>query len=661
MKKLEGWWLHIKNFIYKQKMLFILLAAFLTAAVLTALLNLPGLMGGTSEEITVPEQNGIYDLTGAASLEKAVFRLPPGTSYYPDTYLAPENVNTSVPESIDRYKEIRSDYLSQRFVVIVPDSSSVYTLTFTLSSRHALRVFVNGVLTGQTGKPGTAKISTEVWENNITCNASAKNGKMEIILHSAQFYHAKSGASLAELRLSKSGTVPEPYFFARIKGTVIIGALLCAAVLLLGTYLMLFRTRTTLYFATACIVMSLREFLQSQIWTYFPISGNLSFMLEYLSVVLLTVFLSLYLGQYATGTFLRCIQYTAIFGSCAYGVCIIFGDSVFYTSVLKYYQIFLALCIVPGITGLLLKMRKPAREQGAAIFGIAVFYLAALYDIVMYSDIFGDRSNIPVAETAMLVFVLAQTVSLFLMSNRVLAETKAAEHTLEAEKSALESLNRLKTEFLSNVSHELKTPLTVISGYAQLIFSLLSGSENTAVRNKARIISSEADRLALMVGQVLDVTRIEEGGLLLKKCPCHIDELIYQAVETHFPILNKGDNRLEINVKLDLPDVNVDSDSITQVLVNLIANALRHTAHGVITVSACQAGEFMEISVSDTGTGMSPEALSGVFTRFRAGASETGTGLGLYICKYLVEEHGGIIKVNSMPGKGTTVSFSLPL
>ena len=129
----------------------------------------------------------------------------------------------------------------------------------------------------------------------------------------------------------------------------------------------------------------------------------------------------------------------------------------------------------------------------------------------------------------------------------------------------------------------------------------------------------------------------------------------------HFPILNKGGNRLEIDVSLDLPMVEADPGRITQVLVNLIANALRHTDQGLITVSASAVEGFVQLSVSDTGKGISEDELRGLFTRFRAGSGETGTGLGLYICKYLVEEHGGTIQVESAVNQGTTVTFSLPL
>ncbi len=659
----------IKNFIDKHRLPVILLAALLTLAALTALVRLPWFAGAEPPSVTVAEQNGVYDLTGIADIDGTLIHLSPGTAYYPNTYLPPENTDTAGPESIDRYEEIRADYLSQRFVLMLPDNSDVYTLTFTLSGRHAMRVYVNGRLAAQTGRPGTTKQATEVWENNITFDAAAADGKMEIILHSAQFYHAKRGASLAELNLSKAGTASDPFALDRITGMAVAGVLLSAAALLLGIYLLLSHTTATLYFALACVVMALRELLQSQAWTYFPIPGNLSFMLEYLSVVLLTVFLSLYLGQYATGRFLRGVQYTAILGSCVYGLCVLLGDSLLYTSVLSYYQILLVLCIVPGIAGLFWNMRRPTKEQGAAIYGIAVFFLAALSDILMYSDLFGDGPNAPISEMAMLVFVLAQTVSLFLMNNRVLAQAKEAEQKLETEKSALESLNLLKTKFLGNVSHELKTPLTVMSGYAQTTKQLaqqpdtLDGGE---VSRRMTLISSEAERLSLMVGQILDVTRMEEGRMVMEPAPCYADEIIHAAIETHYPILNKNQNRLNIRIESGLPAVQADAARISQVIVNLISNAVRFTANGLITVSARREGSHILVCVEDTGTGISPEQLPYIFERYsqkqKSGVGQdTGTGLGLYICKHIVEQHGGAIWIESEEGRGTSVFFTLPV
>lgn len=631
------------------------------------LASLDWLTGEARQSITITEQDGIYDLTDLGDLKDTTVKLSPGLIYYPNAFLMPEQVDIAIPESTDRLEEVNADYFSQRFVLKVPESGGVYAMSFRLSGRHALQVYVNGRLVAQNGQVGTTKQDTEVWENNITFTGVASEGELDIILHSSQFFHARGRASLAELSVSK--TRNDPFLFGRLKGLAVMGAFLCASLLLLGIYMMLSRTQATLYFALACIVMALRECLQSQAWVYFPISGNLSFMLEYVSLVLLTILLTLYLTQYASGKFLRVVRHTAIFGSLAYGACVLWGDSIFYTSLLKYYQLLLVVCIVPGITALFWKMSNPNREQSTAIFGIAVFYLAALSDIAMYSNIFGDHINRPISEFAMLVFLIAQTMSLFQMNNRVLAEAKAAEQKLEAEKTVLESLNQLKTEFLGNVSHELKTPLTVISGYAQSALQLgekPQARDGDEISRRMTLISSEAKRLSLLVGQILDVTRIEEGHMVMEPALCYVDEIIHAAVATHYPILNKNRNRLDIHIESGLPVVYADAARISQVIVNLIANAVRFTANGTIAISAKQDQENILISVSDTGVGIAADQLAHVFERYGKGkkngaGQDTGTGLGLYICKHIVEQHEGEIWVESQQGRGTSVFFTLPL
>ncbi len=659
----------IQGLVNKHRLLVTILAAFLTGLALMLFVRLPGMINSEPESITVEEANGVYALTDITDCKTAV-TLPPGPTYYPNTLLTPENVESTAPVSTAKFDALHADYLSQRFVVELPDNSDVYTLTFSLSGRHAMLVYVNGELVGQSGQPGTTKQDSEVWENNLTCYATPIDGKMDIILQSSQFYHFRSSAQLATLNIQNTASVPNGGLTDETKGFLVMGAFVCAAALLLCIYLLLSHTKATLYFALACLAMALRECIQSQAWVDFSfLSGNTSFLLEYLSVALLTIFLSLYLGQYAVGRFLHAVQYTAIIGSLIYGLCVLFGDSVFYTSILIYYQILLVLCIVPGISGLFWTMRNPIKEQSAAIYGIAVFFLAAISDILMYNNVFGyQHPKTPISEAAMLVFVLAQTVSLFLMNNRVLAESKAAEQKLVAEKDALETLNRLKIEFLGNVSHELKTPLTVMSGYAQTTNQLaerpgeLDGGE---VSRRMKLISSEAERLSLMVGQILDVTRMEEGRMAMEKRSCHMDEIIYGAVETHYPMLNKNQNRLKIRIERGLADICADPARISQVIVNLISNAVRFTSEGVITISAEQDENQILVRVSDTGCGIAPERLAHLFERYggkqkSGGGQDTGTGLGLYICKHIVEQHGGIIWIESEEGRGTSVFFTLP-
>lgn len=239
---------------------------------------------------------------------------------------------------------------------------------------------------------------------------------------------------------------------------------------------------------------------------------------------------------------------------------------------------------------------------------------------------------------------------------------------LAEQNAALDRINQLKTEFLSNVSHELKTPLTVMSVIAQQSKSGLNEYPELAeMSEQMHVIAAEADRLGLMVAQVLDMTRIEEGRMVVMLRSCNISEIIQSTMNTYYPLLKKNSNRLVLTPCDELPDVFADPDRVAQILVNLLQNAIRHTSGGTITVSAERSGDYIAVTVQDTGEGIEPERLPLLFKRFESRDSkkerktkDTGTGLGLYICKHIVETHNGEISIESELGKGTAVTFTLP-
>jgi len=233
----------------------------------------------------------------------------------------------------------------------------------------------------------------------------------------------------------------------------------------------------------------------------------------------------------------------------------------------------------------------------------------------------------------------------------------------QQEKEALEEANRMKTALLSDASHELKTPLAAMSGYAQNAeMELANGGNTTLIQEKLRRISSESNRMALMVTQILDATRIEEGRMVLELAPCDIESLVRETVETYFGVLNKNNNRLLLRIPLELPEVEADSSRLQRVFVNLISNALKHTKNGTILVKAEEDEDHVKVTVMDTGSGISEEDMPHIWERYYKGKhSETGTGLGLFICKFIIESHGGRIWAESEVGKGTAFMFTLPL
>ena len=261
----------------------------------------------------------------------------------------------------------------------------------------------------------------------------------------------------------------------------------------------------------------------------------------------------------------------------------------------------------------------------------------------------------------MMILSVICVFALFLVISAILSK-KIADPVV-SEHDMLVQVNEMKTTFLSDASHELKTPLAAMSGYAQdAELDLMNGGEKSTVQNKLRRISSEANRMALMVTQILDATRIEEGRMVLEKAPCDLDALVRKTVETYFAVLNKNNNRLILRIPIDLPPVDADSTRLQRVFVNLISNALKHTKDGTVLIKAEADDGIMRVTVKDTGCGISPEDLPHIWERYYKGKhSETGTGLGLFIVRFIVESHGGTINVESEQGKGTAFTFTLPL
>ena len=150
--------------------------------------------------------------------------------------------------------------------------------------------------------------------------------------------------------------------------------------------------------------------------------------------------------------------------------------------------------------------------------------------------------------------------------------------------------------------------------------------------------------------------------MVLEKAPCDLDSLVRETIETYFAVLNKNHNRLIIRIPLELPRFEADQSRLQRVFVNLISNALKHTKEGTILIQAEAEGGHLTVTVSDTGCGISPEDLPHIWERYYKGKqSETGTGLGLFICKFIIESHGGTIRAESEAGKGTSFIFTLPL
>ena len=227
----------------------------------------------------------------------------------------------------------------------------------------------------------------------------------------------------------------------------------------------------------------------------------------------------------------------------------------------------------------------------------------------------------------------------------------------------LEEQERLRAEFLSRVGHELRTPLTAVKGSVATLLEPPSPLSSAELRQFFTIIDAQVDRMHLLIGDLLDVARIETGTLPLSPEPTDVAGLAGDA-RTAFHGRG-GRHEVEIDLAPDLPWVMADRTRIGQVLGNLLANAARNSPESSpIRVSAAREGVHVAVSVSDDGTGIPAESLPHLFRRFSrvdAGEPRGDAGLGLAVCKGIVEAHGGRIWAESDgPGLGARFSFTIP-
>lgn len=227
--------------------------------------------------------------------------------------------------------------------------------------------------------------------------------------------------------------------------------------------------------------------------------------------------------------------------------------------------------------------------------------------------------------------------------------------------------NRAKSEFISLVTHELRIPMTSIRGYADLLLAELAGPLSDSQKQFLKTIRRNLDRMAVLVGDLADINRMESGRMTFELGEFDLNQLVEEVARDLADALDARQQTLTLALAPLLPAAYADRTRIVQVLENLLDNAHKYTPEGgAITVWTQRVGDRLEVAVSDNGIGISPEDQARLFTQFfrsdhDAVRAQNGWGLGLSIARKLVEAQGGQIEFNSVLGEGSTFSFTVPL
>ena len=295
--------------------------------------------------------------------------------------------------------------------------------------------------------------------------------------------------------------------------------------------------------------------------------------------------------------------------------------------------------------------QKLTRLDGLTLLAILLFVVMLILEGIST----GSNSTVNhfgITPLAMVVCILL----LAIVNNEKINRQKMQLEQEQQRNKLLLQINATNNDFLRTVAHELKTPLTVISGYAQLIeFQMENGTSSPKTPERLKTIRSEADRLAQMVTRLMDYTYGKTRDAELNAVD--VDALLKSAAAIMTPVCEKKQNAL-IFQNDSASQIHGNAELLLQVLINLIVNASRHTENGRITVEAADGEGFVSFTVSDSGEGIAPDAVPHIFEK---GYSTDGSrGLGLSICRDTVGMHGGTLELVSTGPNGTTFCFTVP-
>lgn len=248
-------------------------------------------------------------------------------------------------------------------------------------------------------------------------------------------------------------------------------------------------------------------------------------------------------------------------------------------------------------------------------------------------------------------------VSILIIMWLLLVNTKRT-----AQKNQIQALANLRRELIANISHDLRTPITVMQGYIETLLMKINTVSKADNERYLNVLLSNAERLAAMVSQLFEYSKLEAKQITLHKEHFLINELVGDIFQDYKLIAEKKGVHIHIEQEAQIPGVFADIVLIERVIQNLMNNALKYTPEkGQITIQISNKAKAVEVEISDTGKGISQEKLPYIFNRYHKGHNSTGAGLGLTIVKMILELHGSSIQVNSVIDEGTTFVFALPV
>ncbi|RIE00676.1 ATP-binding protein [Cohnella faecalis] len=627
-------------------------------------------------------RSGVLDLSQWNNKKQRIVKLDGQWEFYWKRLLTPESFQSTTadkPEA-DAFMKVPSQwnnrwvngeyldaygYATYRMVLKNLPVGGVFALK-KANVRFSSAIYVNGHKLLEDGKP-SANASDYKYGNMPQIGFfQADRGDVEIIVQAANYDYVNAGIPLSLLFGEQSAmldmqqkTVAREFAVLAILGGLALLFLIC----FVAAALYFKKDYTLLVFSGICVLYALYNGLNGEraLTLLLP---ELSFeviykakdILSLVCIAVLTVFfyqlqksiISLKLMQLISAVMGISILFTAILPIRDY--------LNLQTYVIAIYEVLIVWLLIK-IALMYIRSDKAERAKSFMLFMIILPINLYSLDIILFA--LSYRENLWLSQFYIVAFTI---IVIFLIVLRFFE----AYRTVDEMKNQLLRMDKIKDDFLSNTSHELKTPLNAIVNITDTLLQGVAGPITGKQARNLGIVLGSGRKLSLLVNDLLDYSKIKHGDIALFRQSLDLRAAVNSIIRVHSFLLGGKEIKLENRVPESFPSVYADGNRLSQILHNLIGNAIKFTDFGEVAVTAGVIGDMAEIRVSDTGIGIASSMHERIFKAYDQGDESIalqhgGTGLGLSITRTLVELHGGKISVESSPGLGSVFTITIPL
>lgn len=610
----------------------------------------------STPKISVKSETGVYDLRGF-DFSNTRIELDRVVEYIPGELLSPEEFDARQDIQIGR---IPGDarVATMRQYILTPDDN-IYAISG-FAANFANNIYINGRLLYEEGTPGLTPEDERPKETYHFFTVQPEDGVIEILIQTSSFSH-KDVSSGIKMSISTYEVTRAHYLRSMAASITVMAWYILMALIFLTLFIVLPGYKSNLWLALMSVTWAVRTGVtgnKALLAMIRPLDWSTGYHIEKASMPIAIIFLMLALHSAFPAALPKWLRRAIV---CAAGA-IAAAALLLPTMVYSYHSsnvmrvINIIILIILACILLSLFRNKPSQPQLIILTGIGLLAFAYLWDWLYTYAWLPWRAPFAIVSPMTLAFCLLLLESSMLNTMQEMALAHERNKRMEIESEKLQEMNRLKSAFYTDMSHEMKTPLTVIAVNAQFAAqNMAAGAVDEETITDLNAISTEAKRLAQMVTSLVGIGRMQgSGGHLL------LSPILTETARIYQSLFARKKNRLEVDIPPELPPVEGNPDQIIQVLINLLSNANRHTSGGLISIRAESLGNQVQVNVTDNGDGISPELLPHVFERFLHG-EKGGSGLGLSICKTIIEEFGGSIGIESEEGSYTHVWFTLPV